>query len=191
MPIGVQKHYTEEMKSDIDFNTCTLSEVLEDVEEVDRHNHHNELWFEKAGTPSAETHVAVRIGNTDGAGSFQLDAGNDDWGAWVQILGSSDTPQNVQSDDFDFHSILITDAEVNDTYFIQFAFGEDTTNALANGDYTEFPFDPVSAAGRSSPVTVSSEHHEKTTKIWARCMCPGQNTATVDFIFGIHEYFEA
>lgn len=189
MPIGVQKHYTEEMKSDIDFNTCTLSEVLEDTEEINRHNHHNEIWFETAAVPSGELHIADRIGL--GSGSFQIDAGNDDWGDWVQILGSSDTPIDPQTDELDFHSLLVTDAEVNDTYYIQFAFGEDTTNALANNKFTEFPYDPVSAAGRTSPVIIASEHQIKTTKIWARCKCPGQNTATLDFIFGIHEYVES
>jgi len=26
------------------------------------------------------------------------------------------------------------------------------------------------------------------SKLWARCMCPGQNTGTLDFYLGIHEY---
>jgi hypothetical protein len=26
------------------------------------------------------------------------------------------------------------------------------------------------------------------SKLWARCMCPGLDTATVDFYIGIHEY---
>lgn len=194
MPIGVEKNYTEEMKADVDINTATLGEVLEDTCVLERHNHHNEVWFEKAGTPSGETHIAVRIGDSDGAGSFQIDAGDSSatptWGAWVQILGSSDTPAMPQFNEFDFHKIQITASERTTTYFVQFAFGEDTTQALANGDYTEFPFRPAAVSGRPAPVEVSSEHQIATTKVWARCMCPGQNTATLDFIFGIHEYVE-
>lgn len=188
MAIGVQKHYTEEMKQDIDFNTCTLSEVLEDIEEVDRHNHHNDIWFEKATSANEEIHVADRIGS--GNGSFQLDAGNDDWGDWVQLLGSSDTPVYPQKDEYDLHKLQITASERTSTYYIQIAFGEDATNALANGDITEVPFTPAAVAGRPAPITISSEHHVMTTKVWSRCKCPGQDTGTLDFIFGLHEYLE-
>lgn len=190
MAIGVHKYYTEEMKADIDFNTGTLSEILDDTCEIDRHNHHNERWFELAGTPDGEAHVAVRIGDADGEGSFQIDAGNDTWGVWVQILGSSDTPADPQMDEFDFHKIQITASERTSTYYIQIAFGEDTTTALANNNYTEFPFTPAAVAGRPVPIEIESEHHVATTKAWARCQCPGQNTATLDFIIGIHEYPE-
>ena len=61
--------------------------------EIERHFHSYERWYEAAASPSGETHIADRIGS--GSGAFQIDAGNDDWGLWVQVLGSSDTPADT------------------------------------------------------------------------------------------------
>ena len=60
------------------------------VHEIERHLHSGARWFETAAVPDGEVHVADSIGS--GAGAFQIDAGNDTWGAWVQVLGSEDTP---------------------------------------------------------------------------------------------------
>jgi len=44
--------------------------------EAERHLHSGARWFETAAVPAGETHVADAMG--DGAGAFQIDAGNDD-----------------------------------------------------------------------------------------------------------------
>jgi len=188
MAIGINKNYTEDMKSDIDENLDTISEVLEDVEEIDRHNHHFEKWFETAASASGELHVADRIGS--GGGAFQIDAGNDTWGAWAQILGSGDTPTELQKTKFDFHELQITAAERTALYYIQIAFGETGDSALANNRYTETPFEPQSVAGKPDYIEIRSEQINVKEKVWARCKCPGQNTATLNLLFGIHEYLE-
>jgi len=149
--------------------------------EIETHIHSYERWFEKAAVPAGETHVADRIGG--GLGAFRLDAGNDDWGGWVQLLGSSDTAAI-----FDPHKIEITGVERNEVYFLQIGFGASGAAALGTGQYTEIPFMPVSNMIDSAPVVVQARRQAIGTKVWARCMCPGQNTATLDLFPGVHFY---
>lgn len=156
------------------------------VHEIERHFHSFESWFETAAVPSGEVHVADRIG--DGGGAFQIDAGNDDWGAWVQILGSGDTPARTGAVNFDLHRLEISNTERNATYFMQIAYGASGAAGLAAGIYTEAVFQPASNQVDSGPVTIQCRRHDAGTLVWARCMCPGQNTATLNFYFGLHEY---
>lgn len=156
------------------------------VHEVERHLHSYERWFETAAVPNGEVHVADAIGG--GSGAFQVDAGNDDWGSWLQVLGSSDTPAIAGSAKFDPHRIEISSAERNAVYFLQIAFGASGAAALASGDYTESVFKPASNQVDSGPVMMQSRRITTGVKAWARCMCPGQDTATLDFFLGIHEY---
>jgi hypothetical protein len=165
-------------------------EILEEVVEVETHLHSNERWFEKAATPNGEIHVADRIGTVGGNGAFQIDAGNNTWGTWKIVLGSSDTPADSGKTKFDVHRIEISGAERNAIYFVQMAAGETGAAALAVGNVTEFVIKPLSNQIDSGPIMVQSKRAESGTKIWARCMCPGQDTATLDFFPGIHEYDE-
>ena len=89
----------------------TYNSLAYRVAEIERHLHSGARWYEKATTPSGETHVADRIGV--GAGAFQIDAGNDDWGSWVQILGSSDTPAEVGKAYFDPHQFIVEDGHMS------------------------------------------------------------------------------
>jgi len=186
MPIGVVKNYPEELKDDIDENLDTIAEVLQDVEEVDRHNHHFEKWFEIASVAVGETHIADRIGS--GGGAFQIDAGNNTWGAWVQILGSDDTPTENNKTKFDLRELQITAAERTALYYLQFSFGNTAESGVNLGKVAETPFQPQSAAIKENYIEIKSEQMDVKQKIWARCKCPGQNTATINFLFGIHEY---
>lgn len=167
-----------------------ISEILEEVIEIETHLHSNERWFEKAAIPDGEIHVADRIGTVGGNGAFQIDAGNNAWGAWIQVLGSSDTPADLGKVKFDVHRLEISAAERNAIYFIQMAAGETGAAALAAGNVTEFVIKPLSNQIDSGPIMVQSKRTEAGTKIWVRCMCPGQDTGTLDFFPGIHEYDE-
>ena len=157
------------------------------VHEIERHFHSYERWVELAGTPTA-THKAVGIGNADGAGPFIMDAGNDDWGAWVQILGSDDTPVIVGSVKMDIHQILVAATERNSTYFLQVGYGASGAAALSAGAYSEVVFQPASNQVDSGPVTIQTRRIASGTEMWCRVMCPGQNTATLNAYFGGHEY---
>lgn len=160
------------------------------VHKIERHLFSAELWFETATTPDGEVHVADRIG--DGAGAFQIDAGNDDWGSWVQVLGSDDTPVETGEQYFDIHDIVLEVAERAETYFIQIGWGDDSADIIPNGTYTELVATSLlDAAGDpqgATPLSLKMYRLTAGTEVWARCKCPGQNTATIDIYVGIHEY---
>ena len=156
------------------------------VAEIERHAHSYERWLETAAVASGETHVADSIG--DGSGAFTIDAGNDTWGAWVQVLGSSDTPVTAGSAYYDLHHLNITAAERDEVYFMQIGFADSGADALTAGTYTEDVFKPASNLVDAGPVEIMSRRHAVGTKVWIRCMCPGQNTATMNLFIGIHEY---
>lgn len=156
------------------------------IHEIERHLHGYERWFELAGTPVAETHRADAAGT--GAGIFQIDAGNAAYGSWLQILGSTDTPVAAGSAYFDLHRLLITATERNFLYVVQLAFGATGDAAVTAGAYTEVVFLPASNQVDSGPVDIMSRRIAAGTKVWARCICPGQDTATLNFVFGLHEY---
>jgi len=155
------------------------------VHEIERHFHSSGSWFETAAVASGETHTADRIG--DGGGAFEIDAGNDTWGSWLQILGSSDTPARTSQVYFDPHEILIESTEHTATYFIQFARGDSGAAGLAAGTYTEL----VVGADTNRFKGITQVHTGRApvgSKLWARCKCPGQNTSKLTFYIGIHEY---
>ena len=157
------------------------------VTEIERHLHSGGRWFETATTPDGELHVADRIG--DGAGAFQIDAGNDDWGAWVQILGSDDTPTVVGKAFFDPHQMIVEATEVAGAYFIQIARGDSGAAGLAAGTYTELIFESDAVGQRAEGIIpVQTGRAPAGSKLWARTKAPGENTATIDFYFGLHEY---
>ena len=165
--------------------TGTANSLAYRVHEIERHFHSAGRWFGKATAASGEDHVADRIGSNNG--SFQIDAGNSDWGAWVQILGATDTPADTGKLYFDPHELVITAAERTALYYIQIGRGTSGAAALTAGTYTEFALDETDRGG-GTIVAVQSGRAPAGSKLWARCMCPGQNTATLDFVIGIHEY---
>lgn len=157
------------------------------VHEGERHLHSFERWFGAANVPNGEIHVADRIGTTTTA--FQVDAGNNTWGSWLQILGSDDTPADTGMAYFDGHRWIITAVEVaNAVYLIQVAAGTSGAAGLAAGTYSELVVKPITTNARSFPGFIQSRRIAAGTKVWVRTWAVGQNTATLDFFFGIHEY---
>jgi len=157
------------------------------VHEIERHLHSCGRWFESADTPDGEVHVADRIGS--GGGAFQIDAGNNTWGVWVQILGSGDTPADVGKVYFDPHEMIIEYAEFSATYFIQIGRGDSGAAVLEAGTYTELVWESNAVGARATGIMdVQSGRAPAGSKLWARCKSPGQNTARLDFYLGIHEY---
>lgn len=157
------------------------------VGEIERHLHSYEGWVGVAASPDGEVHAMDEI--APGIAAFQLDAGNNDWGEWVIIVGSSDTPFFDPSNKYyDMHRIMVTQTERTSLYFIQYAFGNvDGDTAYAAGDYTTAPFIP-SSNQIDGPFDIQMRRRAVGTKVWARAFCPGQNTATISFYPGGHEY---
>jgi hypothetical protein len=154
------------------------------VAEIERHLHSGARWFESAAVPSA-THFADGIGS--GGGPFQIDAGNDDWGSWVQILGSDDTPVKAGNLYFDPHQMIVKDAQESNSYFIQIGRGASGAAALAAGTYTELVYS-ATVQKETGIIEVQTGRAPAGSLLWARCKIPGTNTGTFDFYFGIHEY---
>lgn len=156
------------------------------ITEIESHLHSNERWYGAAVTPSGETHVADRLGV--GVVAFEIDAGNNTWGSWLQILGSSDTPADPGKLYMDVHRVMVVSTERNATYFMQFSAGATGAAGLTALTYTEAVFQPLSNQLDSQPLCMQSRRSASGTKIWARCLCPLQDTAKITFYFGIHEY---
>lgn len=157
------------------------------IGEAERHLHSYERWFGAATAPNGEIHVADRIGTTSAA--FQADAGNDAWGSWLQILGSDDTPADVGMATYDPHRIMVVALQTaNAIHFVQFAFGSSGGAALTAGTYSELVFKPLSVQGQETILMIQTRNVVAGTKAWLRIWVVGQNTSTMDFFIGIHEY---
>lgn len=147
---------------------------------------HYERWFGLATVPSGETHRADRLGV--GVNPFVIDAGDNDWGAWVQVIGSADTPFVAGLARYNVNSISVTALERDAVYFIQLAFGATAADALTANTYTETAFKPSSNTTVEFSYQVRARRQAAGTKAWARCLCPGQNTATASFYLSVIEY---
>ena len=158
------------------------------VAELERHAHSWERWFGAATVPAGETHVADRINDT--SAPFQMDAGNDTWGAWVQVLGSTDLPVVAGRVKYDIHKLVFTDVEKNGKiHKLQIAFGASGAAALAAETYTELIFfSSLGFPGDALPARLQTRRQGVDTKIWARVWVVGENTGTIDFFYGLHEY---
>lgn len=154
------------------------------VAEIEKHFHNWERWLGLAAVPVGETHRF----DVDSMLPFIMDAGNDTWGSWLQIVGSEDFPITPGMVKRDAHRILITDVERDLSITrIQIAGGEDADAAVLAGNYTEFMVTPQRNA-RSNPTDIMTGRALSAVKGWARCWVAGQDTGTVEFFLGVHEY---
>lgn len=157
------------------------------VNEIERHHHSYERWFEAAAVPDGEIHVADRV--CEGGGAFQANAGNDNWGSWLQILGSADTPEIAGSDLFDLRRIVLLEHQRNNArHCIQIGFGLSGAAALSAGTITEIVIRTGGGNSESPPENIRCRRQTAGTKAWLRIRIPGQNLGTLDFVFGLHEY---
>jgi hypothetical protein len=154
---------------------------------AENHAHSHCLWMAAAAVPAGETHAADRF-SPDAVATFQLDAGNLTWGAWVLLLGSSDTPVIAGKLAYDSGIIFVTASERNVPYIIQFGHGTSGAAALAANEISELVYTVLSAASDARPIELKMDRHNSGTKLWARCFCPTQNTGTINFYLGLHEY---
>jgi hypothetical protein len=155
------------------------------VAEIERHLHSAGSWFGTAAAPTA-THLADRVG--PGIDHFTIDAGNDTWGSWVQILGSGDTPARAGLVNYDPHEMLIADAEREVVHFVQFGRGASGDAALSAGTYTEIVIG-VDATKKFKGITrIQTGRAPAGSLLWARCLAVGADTGTLNFYIGIHEY---
>ena len=170
--------------------------------EVEHHFHNADMGFGLAAAPAGETHRADRIGNgvaATEAAPFVLDAGNDDWGAWTQVMGSTDTPPTEipTATHYDLNEITVVATEDEDQrYMWQMAIQEDApADDPGVGDYfTEGEFFIQAAAVQGSPVLPTrifrSYRRPTATKAWMRLRAPNQDTSTASFYLYGHFYID-
>ena len=174
------------------FNMEILNNIYHETREVAYHFHNVERWFGEAVTPVGEKHRADLVSeytNLNVINPFQVDAGNDNWGAWVQIIGSEDTPEKTGSIKFDFHEVqFVASGATNAPSFLMLAWGRTGNGAYAAGNYTIVPYLTPTNQAAESPADFMCPRIAVGTKVSARCLAMGENTMTLDFFAGIHEY---
>lgn len=185
--------------ADVQTDTTELldetSTLTEKVGHIHGHTFSGELWFGAAASPTGETHIADRIG-AGAAGSeadpFQIDAGNDDWGSWFQVFGSSDSPAEASNTFFDLHEMIFTDHERNlSLHILQISYTENAPGDDPSGaNYSEHVFysSGAGATAEHTPVEIQSPISAVGTKVWMRLRIPDKDTGTLDFYFATHEY---
>jgi hypothetical protein len=185
-PVRIVSIDEEEASAGLD--TAFHNSLAYRIAEIERHLHSYERWLGLAASPSAETHRADQISGVAIPAPFVIDAGNNAWGLWVQVLGSADTPVISGSAYYDFHRLAIVNIERSFHYFVQVALGASAAAALSSGDFSDLVYEAPSAATGEAPILVQTRRKAAATKAWIRCICPGQDTATMSFFIGLHEY---
>lgn len=167
-------------------NKSQLDDIQHAAEEVEQHLHNYEIAFGLAAAPSGETHRADEMSSSP----FQLTSGNDDWGSWLQILGSEDTPFRAGSIKFDLHNIHVIDSNDASLYKIQVGLGESGAAALASGDFTEIYYKRGAANNTAFQTMLLDKRKDVGIKAWCRIWCVGSTAKLLDLMFGTHEYVE-
>ena len=164
-----------------------LSRIKHIATDAEVHLHSNERWIGLAAVPAGTTHRADVIGTA--AGVFTLDAGNDTWGDWVQIIGSTDTPIDSGKVEFDAHRLQVLAEQVDAWHYIQMAWGDvDAATALAAGDYTEVTWYSGDKKHSISPIMIQCDQIDAGTMVWMRCWAVAKDTGFLYIYIGIHEY---
>jgi len=176
-----------------DFGFDSAFEVYQDkaaqkLYELERYFHNRERWFGLAVTPVGETHRADEMNGV--VAPFVLTTGNSAFGAWVQILGSGDTPFESGMTSFDGHRFLMSSTNSAGVYAIQLIAGEyvDIPRRLANKEYTTAPYTASTTANDAGIYDFMSRRIPAGAKVWARAAGVGLNGKTLSFYFGFHEY---
>lgn len=158
------------------------------VHEIEKHFHGNEKWFGAAAAASGEVHVADPMAGA--IATFDFTSGNSDFGNWVQILGSGDTPTVSGMAYFDLYRLLVTVTNSTEPYIFQIATGESSELAakVAAGEFTSAPYVAATNSNDAGIADVMDPRDAAGTKVWARVCCIGQNAKTLSAYFGIHEY---
>ena len=71
---------------------------------------------------------------------------------------------------------------------VQIVSGVSAAAGLLAGTYTEAVFHTTGRRVGAAPAFVQSVRLAAGTKAWARCVAKGENTGTLSFYFGLHEY---
>lgn len=168
--------------------TADNVKLLQEVYEIEHHLHNREKWLGLAGTPAAETHRADRVGGA--TAPFVLTSGDNTFGAWIQIMGSEDTPVESGKTLFDAHRLLVTGSNSVLPFVVQIVSGESAAIAakITAEEFTELMYIASSNSLDSGIEDILTNRVPIGTKVWARAACIGANGTTISLYYGIHEY---
>ncbi len=153
---------------------------IKKIYEINSHLHNREIWFGAAAVPTG-THK----GDIDTMAFYQSTAGNNQYGSWLQLLGSDDTPVQAGFVEFDGHRMLVTvgASATNTLHKVQLAKGASGSQQLL----TEVEF--ILTSGTAAiPVDIIFPHVDAGENLWVRHWANGKNGTTMDLKLGIHEY---
>jgi len=147
----------------------------------------NNKWYGLAATPDAEVHRADRM--ADEIAPFVLLTGSKEFGNWVQILGSTDTPLIVDKTLFDLNQFLVTVVDSTSPYVIQIVTGESANIAakISAETFDEFVFISTSVGNDGGIIELKRPKIISGTKVWARACCINESAKNISFYFGIQE----
>ncbi len=180
------KNKTDALPADPASESGNAATAAENAELVEEHIHTRARFL--GARPGWDGTNQVNAASNDSLTPFQIDAGNDTWGGSYCILGTGDTPVIAGKTKWDFRLITITQAERATLYRIRFAWGASYAAAIAAGDFTEWEFIPLSGAQDSGPIEIEIIRRPAGTKLFCATWCLGQNTGTISFTIGLHEY---
>jgi len=158
----------------------------QEIYEAEHHLHNNETWYGVHSSVSASVNEGEAWSITPFVSTSGLDGV---FGAWVPLLGTSDTPFRSGKVKYDPHRIDIIDTNASKKpHLIQFTWGlTDAATAFAALDYTGFWSAPEKD-GKVSPLAIICPRITAGYKLWLRHLIIGDDSKTMTFYPGIHEY---
>ena len=155
-----------------------INTIEQETYEIEHHLHNNEIWF---GSGASE----------DSLTPYQITSGNNDFGTEVLILDTGDTPFRTGGMlFFDIHRLKAVTIDETSLYLVRIIYGTGTVGEAETAkQYTTVPLQKILATGtaQTSPVPVMKKRNPVGTKIWCKIKNV-TNGATLDLIFGLHEY---
>ncbi len=162
--------------------------TLTDTTILDLHHHNYEYWIGLSGSYNS----GVDCGNRTSMAPFVATSGNDDYGAWLCILGTGDTPVSAGNTLFDPHRILFVDSSIRSEIFrVQTVAAADTSAAdveEAAERVVESMIIPATNQVDGVPLELLSIRRTAGVPLWLRIWVDGQDAKTYSFFLGIHEY---
>lgn len=122
---------------------------------------------------------------------YVLTSGDDDWGPWLLLIGSDDTPLRTGKDTFDINDLLVQTVSTAATGRIQIGWDLTTTTViLANETYTSVMFNPEGIGNNIGVghIDIDTEDINAGTLVWGRLWVDGENGATASIFIEIHEF---
>ena len=175
----------------------TANSLAYKIHEIEKHCHNYERWFGKSADQSGENPWAASLSATGMQTAFRAISGSAAFGAdandEAQVWGLNDTLSvgGATQTKLDIHDIFVTASSVTTMWYLRVVYGTGTlADAIAAGQYTEFPLVADASTGGSIDIIVPILMPRITIgthKIWIQGKNATDN-ATIDFLIGAHGY---